>query len=91
MHLHKQLNNLYRLNRGFQSQNIKIKSELQQFKDEVAQRNLNVLVEAAIEREEQVVKKSTPAVKKPITTKEKHVFVLERIPPSTRRSARLMK
>jgi hypothetical protein len=40
--LHKQLNNLYRLNIGFQSQNRKLKEELQQFKDELAQRNVNV-------------------------------------------------
>jgi hypothetical protein len=49
------------------------------------------LVEAAIEREEPVVKKSTPAVKKTIPTKEKHAVVLEGSSPSTRRSARLMK
>jgi hypothetical protein len=49
---------------------------LQQFKDEVAQRKLNVLVEAAIEREEQVVKKITPTVKNHVTTKEKHAIVL---------------
>jgi hypothetical protein len=89
--LHKQLKNLYRKNKDFQSQNRKLKAELQHFKDEVAQRNLNVLVEAAIEKEEPVVKKSTPAVKKPVTTKGKHVVVLEGSPPSTRRSARLMK
>jgi hypothetical protein len=35
----------------------------------LAQRNLNVLVEAAIEREEPIVKKSTPAVKKTISGK----------------------
>jgi hypothetical protein len=52
---------------------------------------VNVLIEVAIEIEEQVVKKSTPAVKKPVTTKEKHVVVLEGSPLSTRRSARLMK
>ena len=57
----------------------------------MAQRNLNILVEAAIEREEPVVKKNTLVVKKPITTKEKHVAMLEGSPPSTRRSARLMK
>jgi hypothetical protein len=57
----------------------------------LAQRNLNVLVEAAIEREEHVVKKNTPAIKNPVTTKETHVVVLEGSPPSIRRSARLMK
>jgi uncharacterized protein YfcZ (UPF0381/DUF406 family) len=85
--LHKQLKNLYRKNRDFQSQNRKLKAELQHFKDEVAQRNLNVLVEAAIEKEKPIVKKSTPAVKKPVTTKGKHVVVPEGSPPSTRRSA----
>jgi hypothetical protein len=78
--LHKKLNNLYRLNIGFQSQNRKLKAKLQQFKDEVAQRNLNVLVEAAIEREEQVVNKITPAVKKHVTTKEKTCCCVRRNP-----------
>jgi len=64
---------------------------LQHFKDEVAQRNLNVLVEAAIEKEKPIVKKSTPIVKKHVTTKGKHAAVPEGIHPSTRRSARLMK
>jgi hypothetical protein len=82
--LHKQLKNLYRQNR-------KLKAELQHFKDEVAQMNLNVLVEAAIEKEKPIVNKSTPVVKNPVTTKGKHVDVPERSPPSTRRSVRLMK
>ena len=56
----------------------------------MAQRNLNVLVKDAIEKEEPVVKKSTPAVKKLVTTKGKHVVVPEGSPPSTK-SARLMK
>jgi Pyruvate/2-oxoacid:ferredoxin oxidoreductase gamma subunit len=68
--LHKQLKNLYRQNRGFQSQNRKLKAELQHFKDELVQRNLNLLVEVAIEREEPVVKKNTLAVKKPVTKKK---------------------
>jgi hypothetical protein len=34
--LHKQLKNLYRKNRSFQSQNRKLKAELQHFKDELA-------------------------------------------------------
>jgi hypothetical protein len=38
--LHRQLRNLYRQNKGFQSQNMKLKAELKQFQDEVAQRNL---------------------------------------------------
>ena len=74
--LHKKLNKLYRLNKGFQYQNRKLKEELQQFKDEVAQRKLSVLVEAAIEREEQIVKKITPTIKNFVTKKEKHAIVL---------------
>jgi hypothetical protein len=89
--LHKKVKNLYRKNKGFQSQNRKPKVELQHFKDEWAQRNLDVLVEAAIEREEPIVKKNTPAFKNSINTKEKHDVVLEGSPPSTRRSIRSMK
>jgi hypothetical protein len=48
-------------------------------------------VEAAIEKEKPVVKKSTPPVKKTVITKGKHVVVPEGSPPSIRRSARLMK
>jgi len=89
--IHKQLKNLYRKNRDFQSQNRKLKVELQKFKDEMDQRNLNVLVEAAIEKEKPVAKKSIAPVKKPVTTKGKHVDVPKGSPPSTRRSVRLMK
>jgi hypothetical protein len=39
----------------------------------VAQRILTVLVEDVIEKEKPVVKKSTPPVENPVTTKEKHV------------------
>jgi hypothetical protein len=74
--LHKQLNNLYRLNIGFQSQNRKLKAEFQQFKDELAQRNVNVLVETAIEGEETIKKRSTPTVKKTTPAKEKHAAVI---------------
>ena len=42
--LHRQLKNLYRQNRDFSSQNRKLKAELQHFQDEIAQRNLHVLV-----------------------------------------------
>jgi hypothetical protein len=89
--LHKQPNNLYRLNKGFQSQNRNLKAELQHLRDELAQRNLNVLVEVVIEREEPIEKRSTPIVKKTTHTKEKHVVVIECSSPSIRRSARLMK
>jgi hypothetical protein len=57
---------------------------LQHFKDELAQRNLNVLVQAKIERDEPSVKRSTPA-------KEKDASKTEGSSPPTRRSARLMK
>jgi hypothetical protein len=89
--LHKNIKNLYRKNRNFQSQKKKPKEELQQFKDDMAQRNLNVLVEVAIEKEKPTVKKITFPVNKPVTTKGKHDDVPKGIPPSTRRSVRLMK
>jgi hypothetical protein len=73
--LHKQLKNLYKKNIYFQSQNRKLKAELQQFKDEVAQRSLNVLVEDSIEKEKPIVNQITPLVKNLVTTKGKHVVV----------------
>ena len=57
----------------------------------MAQRNLNVLVEAAIEKEKPTTKESIVLVKKHVTTKGKHVDVPKGSPPSTRRSVRLMK
>jgi hypothetical protein len=65
--------------------------ELQLFQDEMAQRNLNVLVEAAIEKEKPATKESIVPVKKPITVKGKHIVVPKGSPPSTRGSVRLMK
>jgi hypothetical protein len=65
--LHRKLQNLYRQNRGFQSQNRKLKAELQHFQDEVAQRNLQVLVEASIEKETPAVKESTTPLKNPMS------------------------
>jgi len=62
--LHRQLKNLYRKNRYFQSQNRKLKAELQLFQDEMAQRNLNVLVEASIEKEKLAAKESIIPMKK---------------------------
>ena len=50
MPLHRKLRNLYRKNRDLQSHNRNIKVELQPFKDELAQRNLNVLAQAATRR-----------------------------------------
>jgi hypothetical protein len=82
--LHRKLKTLYRKNISFQSQNRKLKEELQPFKDELAQRNLNVLVQAAIERDEPAVKRSTP-------TKERDAAMTEGSSPATRRSARLRK
>jgi hypothetical protein len=89
--LHKNINNLYRKNIGFQSQNRNLKEELQHFKDELAQMNLNFLVQAEIERDKPIFMKTTPTVKKSIPVKEKHVAMIEGISPATRRSARLMK
>jgi chemotaxis regulatin CheY-phosphate phosphatase CheZ len=73
--LHRQLQNLYRQNRGFQSQNRKLKAELQHFQDEVAQRNLQVLVEASIEKETSTVKESTTPLKNPVIAKKKKPVV----------------
>jgi hypothetical protein len=82
--LHRKLKILYRQNKIFRSQNRKLMEELQHFKDELAQRNLNVLVQAAIERDEPTIKRTTPA-------KEKYVAMTEGSSPPTRRSARSMK
>jgi hypothetical protein len=87
--LHRQLKNLYRQNRGFQSQNRKLKVELQHFQDEVAQRNLQVLVEAAIEKETPTAKESIAPLKKPVTAKRKKPVVPKEDPPSPRKSVRL--
>jgi hypothetical protein len=40
---------------------MKFKEELQPFKNDLSQRNLNVLVQATIKRDEPAVEKSTPA------------------------------
>jgi hypothetical protein len=80
--LHRQLKTLYRKNRSIQSQNRKLKEELQPFKDDLAQRNLNVLAQAAIERNAPAVERSAPA-------KERNVVATEGSSPATRRSARL--
>jgi hypothetical protein len=62
---------------------------LQHFKDEVAQRNLQVLVEAAIEKETLAVNESTTPLKKPIIAKRKNSIVPNEDPPSIRKSMRL--
>jgi hypothetical protein len=87
--LHRQLKNLYRQNRGFQSQNRKLKAELKHFQDEVAQRNLQVLVEAAIENDKPTAKESTTTLKKPVNAKKKKSVVSIEDPLSTRKSVRL--
>jgi hypothetical protein len=87
--LHRQLKNLYRQNRGFQSQNRKLKAELKHFQDEVAQRNLQVLVEAAIEDDKPTAKESTTTLKKPVNAKKKKSVVSIEDPLSTRKSVRL--
>jgi hypothetical protein len=56
----------------------------------MAQRNLNVLVEAAFEKEKPVAKESITPMKKHVTAKGNHVMVPKGSPPSTR-SVRLMK
>jgi hypothetical protein len=48
--LHRQLQNLYRQNMDLHSQIIRVKLELQPFKEELAQRNLNVLAQDATRR-----------------------------------------
>jgi predicted RNase H-like nuclease (RuvC/YqgF family) len=87
--LHRQLKNLYRKNIGFQSQNRKLKAELQHFQDEVAQRNLQVLVEVVIEKETQATKESIAPLKNHVTAKNKKPVVPKEDPPSPRKSVRL--
>jgi hypothetical protein len=89
LHLHKQLKNIYRQNRGFQSQNMKLKAELKHFQDEVAQSNLHVLVEASIEDDKPTTKESTTTLKKPANAKKKKSVVPFEDPLSTRKSVRL--
>jgi hypothetical protein len=87
--LRKQLKNLYRQNRGFQAQNRKLKAELKHFQDEVTQKNLQVLVEAAIEDDKPVAKESTTILKKPTSAKKKKSTELVEDTLSTRKSVRL--
>jgi hypothetical protein len=62
---------------------------LQHFQDEVAQRKLQVLVEASIEKETPVVKESIAPLKKPVIAKSKKSAMPNEDPPSTRKSVRL--
>jgi hypothetical protein len=87
--LHKQLKNLYRQNRGFQSQNRKLKVELKHFRDEVAQRNLQVLVEASIGDDKPTAKESTTTLKKPTSAKKKKSTEPTEDTLSTRKGMRL--
>jgi hypothetical protein len=87
--LHRQLKNLYRKNKEFQSQNRKIKEDLQHFQDEVAQRNLQVLVEASIEKDTPTTKESISPSKNHVTAKRKKPVVPKEDPPSPRKSVRL--
>jgi hypothetical protein len=48
--LHRKLRNLYKENKDLQSQIINIKLELHPFKDELAQKNINVLAHVATKR-----------------------------------------
>jgi hypothetical protein len=63
---------------------MKLKEELHPFKNDLAQRNLNVLVQSAIERDEPAIQKSTPA-------KEIDATMTEERSLATRRSSRLWK
>ena len=62
---------------------------MQHFQDEVAQRNLQVLVEAAIEKETLIAKESIAPLKKLVTAKRKKPVVPKEGPPSPRKSVRL--
>jgi hypothetical protein len=55
----------------------------------VAQRNLQVLVEAAIENETPTAKESISPLKNPFTAKRKNLVVPKEDAPSTRKSVRL--
>jgi hypothetical protein len=89
MPLHTQLKNLYRQNRGFQAQNRKLKAELKHFQDELTQKNLQVLVKAAIKDDKPVVRESPTILKKPTSAKKKKSIELVEDTLSTRKSVRL--
>jgi hypothetical protein len=62
---------------------------LKHFQDEVTQKNLQVLVEAAIEDEKPKAKESTTILKKPTGSKKKKSTELVGDTLSTRKSVRL--
>jgi hypothetical protein len=83
------MKNLYKKNKGFQSQNRKLKAKIKHFQDEVCQRNLQVLVEAAIEDDKPTTKESTTTQKKSVNAGKKKFVVQIEDPLSTRKSVRL--
>ena len=87
--LRKQLKNLYRQKKGFQVHNRKLKEELKHFQDEVTQKNLQVLVEAAIEDDKIIVKESTTIWKNLTSAKKKKSTELVEDTLSTRNCVRL--
>jgi predicted RNase H-like nuclease (RuvC/YqgF family) len=90
--LHRMLKNLYRQNKDFQSQNRKLKEDLQHFQNEVSQRNFQVLVEATIEKETPTTKESIAPLKNPFTAKRNNPInpvVPKEDPLSPRKSVRL--
>jgi hypothetical protein len=76
-------------NKGFQSHNRKLKAELQHFQYEVAQRNLKVFVEDAIEKETPAAKENIAPLKKLVTAKRKNPVGPKEDPLSPRKSVRL--
>jgi hypothetical protein len=78
------LQTLYRNNRSIQSQNKNLKEELHPFKYDLAQMNLIVLAQVAIEI-------NAPAVERSVLAKERDVVLTEGSYPATRRNVRLRK
>ena len=62
---------------------------MQHFQDEVAQRNLQVLVEASIENDKPTIKESTTTLKNHVIANKKKSIVPNEDPLSTRKSVRL--
>jgi hypothetical protein len=87
--VHRHLKNLYRKNRGFRFHNRKLKAELKHFQDEIAQRNLQVLVEDAIENDKPAAKESTATLKNLVNAKKKKFVVPIEDPLSTKKSVSL--
>ena len=56
MPLHRKLKNLYIQKKDLQAQIRRLKLELQPFKEELAQRNLNMLDQAATKRSHRLIK-----------------------------------